>query len=1076
MADVIKNSFDESNRFTAVLFQRGRDVIDFELNELQDDLRVPFYRSMLNGTCAVFGGVALNPGSNDTGFRVLGTGAANSVTIQVGTLFADGIPLRNTAAFALGGFTTSGVPRTDVVYAAVTEAEVADPAQMPQLGETTRRRQIQITLGISTTGLGGVPANTLTEIWQGGTHYFPIASIARAAAVAAIAAVDVTDLRSLLPPSVISQITRQAGFTVVAVTADLFESTTIATPLVMTFDVDPTGNWTPGDEPRFVWRTRGQAALQNLVEVREMDTATAVAGLAGAVGTLKPLMAFRAVDRVAFSDANTEAGVTPRQVPLSEATDGATRLRIADSPFDPAVAATSLLRAVNGRWTVTCGNGTQSFGDFNGTKAIQNALAFLATLPGARSWRIQLKKGTYDVNAANGSIVIDNAAVVIEGTSRSGVIIRTTDATDPITVQNGAHLTVEMLTLSPPFAAANRIVVNGAGLSMTDVTCAFPILFQNTLRTFGRAYCARLERCSFPGGAAMANGWVKIITSTGAATQDGLVFVECSFGDNLNMPVCRIEPVVASTGQMRVSGVLFLRCQIFTGGTTDSGGGLIAGNCGVLTVEPNGVNPTAGNRLTVTDVTFKDCVVEAGTGAGDTSVLMHLSPTGTNSTGMVTGAEAFVDVNLVTIDGGSWKFQASNSAYAPFTVALNDAQSAFLSATLFSKNKLVIKNVDLGSTSPTVPSAFGPGSYADLRGFFWTVASSANIALDWAAYSMRAYDVEIRNVRCRGMSQNQTNGDFLIAFDGVDIDGLNVFDYVPGGTGSRPTVRVRLGLLERLSAPRRIRGTVRRITLTGKDTGNANEWAATAGASVAAFLMLHGTSGALFQDTPRFTLEACEVMDFTFNGASNANISAIRLHPKILGVQTSSFFNVAVRDCMASHAGIGLHLSCDADGGQARDLLIEGNRMTANRFEGILVDGTGGPLPGINIRGVTLANNYCDLNGTYGIHLNSQEGAMEFEILGNRATGNLAPLAIQIAVRNLLGSVDPRGTILGNFCAAAEAIQVSRAGSVTYDAGAIGYVTHPIRGVETRYMANANLRRCVLLEPLLHNHAVLQTP
>ncbi len=201
MADITKDSFDETNLFSKVIMQRGRDVLDFELNEFQDILRVFMFRQFAEGLQTS----ANNPGSNDDGYLVVGTSAANSVTLTAGFIFCDGIPLELAADTAFAGFTTNaGAPRTDTVYLAVTEVEVADPAQVPQLGETTKRRQIQITVSVSITGQAGVPANTVAEIWEGGIHYFMIADIARATGVAAIAPGDVTDLRGLLPPSALA--------------------------------------------------------------------------------------------------------------------------------------------------------------------------------------------------------------------------------------------------------------------------------------------------------------------------------------------------------------------------------------------------------------------------------------------------------------------------------------------------------------------------------------------------------------------------------------------------------------------------------------------------------------------------------------------------------------------------------------------------------------------------------------------------------------------------------------------------------------------------------------------------------
>lgn len=205
MADITQDSYNEALRFFKVIFQRGRDCRDSELNEFQDILRFLFIRSIANGVQRTKLNT-LNPGSNDDGYLVVGTGAANSVTLKAGTLFCDGLAIALTADTAFSGFTTAGAPRTDTVYLAITEAEIADPSANAQLGETTRRRQVQVTVAVSITGPAGVPANTVSEIFAGGTHYFPIANIARATGVAAIAAIDVTDTRALLPPQYVEDV------------------------------------------------------------------------------------------------------------------------------------------------------------------------------------------------------------------------------------------------------------------------------------------------------------------------------------------------------------------------------------------------------------------------------------------------------------------------------------------------------------------------------------------------------------------------------------------------------------------------------------------------------------------------------------------------------------------------------------------------------------------------------------------------------------------------------------------------------------------------------------------------------
>jgi len=213
MADITKESYNEANRFSKILFQRGKDVIDFELNEFQDVQRINIYRALKAGFQ-----LPTSPqvaGSNDNGWLVTGTGANNEVTIGEGFLFPDGISLINPAAFAFNGLSTNngGNPRIDVVYVRLEEQEVADPNTVAELGETSRRRQLVPSIGVvegtpaASPVAPSLPADSSTEIWEGGVRYYALAEILRPDGQDNIDAGDVTDLRLLLPPAILDYIT-----------------------------------------------------------------------------------------------------------------------------------------------------------------------------------------------------------------------------------------------------------------------------------------------------------------------------------------------------------------------------------------------------------------------------------------------------------------------------------------------------------------------------------------------------------------------------------------------------------------------------------------------------------------------------------------------------------------------------------------------------------------------------------------------------------------------------------------------------------------------------------------------------
>jgi len=217
MADITKDSFHTTNLHSKVIFQRGRHVMDFELNEAQDILRVFAYNQFWAGIQAD----NLNPGVVDGSWKCVQNTAdtvnkvfingLNATPKRIGYIFCDGIPLfLDSPGEEVGGFTTNAgaSDRYDGLYLAVTEGEVADPAMVPAIGETTRRRKLSYSWAIveDEDGAGVAPVNDALPIWEGGTHYFKIARILRPSGTADILTAHITDERFMLPTSLWSAI------------------------------------------------------------------------------------------------------------------------------------------------------------------------------------------------------------------------------------------------------------------------------------------------------------------------------------------------------------------------------------------------------------------------------------------------------------------------------------------------------------------------------------------------------------------------------------------------------------------------------------------------------------------------------------------------------------------------------------------------------------------------------------------------------------------------------------------------------------------------------------------------------
>lgn len=181
MTDITRNTFDESKGYLQVAFQRNRDVLDSELNELQDNLRVDAYRSRYFFERVVSGAgvdsgprfvISASAAGKGKDFSPI-SWAGNVLTLQAGEAEVLGYRVAADANVAIANVTApaQGVARTDYVWVALQETWVdssADPnIAVGELGETTQRRKLLVTFGVSQ----GSPPVSTGEPWLGLVKY-----------------------------------------------------------------------------------------------------------------------------------------------------------------------------------------------------------------------------------------------------------------------------------------------------------------------------------------------------------------------------------------------------------------------------------------------------------------------------------------------------------------------------------------------------------------------------------------------------------------------------------------------------------------------------------------------------------------------------------------------------------------------------------------------------------------------------------------------------------------------------------------------------------------------------------------
>jgi hypothetical protein len=184
MADVTQDSFDEAQRMSQVVFQTGRDVWEFELNELQTIQRVSMYRALAALSFPNASSGTRYVASSGDGFRVDRINNS-SVYVRAGVVVADGVPVRldSDAVLALGANPSLSNTRIILVYMSVTEVELDDPKFNSKTGATTRRRRFAVQL-LTAAGTPAsiptppaLPASSASETWNGGTRYYLLSTL-----------------------------------------------------------------------------------------------------------------------------------------------------------------------------------------------------------------------------------------------------------------------------------------------------------------------------------------------------------------------------------------------------------------------------------------------------------------------------------------------------------------------------------------------------------------------------------------------------------------------------------------------------------------------------------------------------------------------------------------------------------------------------------------------------------------------------------------------------------------------------------------------------------------------------------
>ena len=189
-------SFDETKKYFYMLKEQGVPVLDDEFNLLQE-VNITYLRRLIEHL--------IGDGSNNDGFKIVGTGATNDFTIKAGKLVRDGWLVDLAADTTYGGqpetqaalTTPSGGDRTDEVYIDFWFEEI-DSTEDSNIKDPTLATQtscrLQLTWAVKVAEAGTTPAEYTDA--QNKYHWiYKLAVLNRLNADATITAAMVVDNR-----------------------------------------------------------------------------------------------------------------------------------------------------------------------------------------------------------------------------------------------------------------------------------------------------------------------------------------------------------------------------------------------------------------------------------------------------------------------------------------------------------------------------------------------------------------------------------------------------------------------------------------------------------------------------------------------------------------------------------------------------------------------------------------------------------------------------------------------------------------------------------------------------------------
>ena len=857
-----------------------------------------------------------------------------------------------------------------------------------------------------------------------------------------------------------NQISRWVSTNVVALVGTLFETpngSRLAKSNAMGFDVDADG--TVGGTHRFFWRKlRDVGGALTMLEVNDDTTLGGVS--AGRIRMFSGAV-LEAVGTMLLRDANIASGAAQGGafIPLTGATaaNGDKYIRLMEQ--GPLVGSTtrSVFQMINGRWACTVGDGSASFGDFNGADAIQQAVNYWNVTLGApiSGLLIQVKQGQYTSTDVNGQIAIpDSSEVTIEGPgSLLATLTLSRTATSGLFADSNSVLRVKGMTITrsgtfaPSITASGNIIYEDCQLINVQTKCLNQGTFGGDPFVPG-AFSAR--RCTF--NTVSTTKPSVLINRDSASVLETVyyAFDDCVFLVNeTNTSPIRVEAAAASGNDAVINSIRLSRCRVLLGSSTVSGNNPV-GNSGIIDFVDNGsVYGTVSGGVLIRDILLEDCDVWAGgQKRSDATVqLLHFRAPG-------------MAVKRLRIRAGRWMVMKDSPSLAPLALAGSATLSTDGAPQEIDIDGTVFGWAEVGDFSGdgrTTQTTYGR-MYANLT----PPASTA----DHAAFYLNALRVRVNNIRMVGVTHYSDNAELWV--DGakeIEVDGVKLETGAVGVAGTAPNFRVKMtpssnNLADTTEANR----FVRHISIPASRIDGANGQGAlvvlpfgyllvaenfisntAGGPSTSGGIQLPLVDGA-YGVTTIFMLEGLKLHK---NRMTSNSAHGFSFHHDGVAGRTSLVGRLEITDNVASlNSGRGIHVECIA-GATATcsfpHMIFRGNTCNTNTGRAWAIFPSAFPAAS-GIHGpIVVGNQATCTSNTDAPAIGSLQAAgdqIAFTLQGNSVYNTTGGFGV-IGIRLLNGTAFPTDDNAGGFflrCAGVETGWVVITGTV-YRAYANGNVT-----------------------------------